>query len=174
MHKNSDSLPFDLSPSTWQSINTREIVLSEHPCLQFYSTTPSVIFRHVFTQYSDWCNFCANRWFVLEVIGGGVYYKLTLLSFEFGNESAARLLWRGLCPNRRIPCRKQSVALIGNLGEKRTYTREIQMKNFKSAKKIQNTARLSCKLIIMILMVWRVADRWQYDAGTQHDGEVVV
>jgi hypothetical protein len=46
--------------------------------------------------------------------------------------------------------------------------------NFKSAIKIQNTARLSCKLTIMIFMVQRVADRWQYDAGMQHDGEVVV
>jgi hypothetical protein len=53
-------------------------------------------------------------------------------------------------------------------------TREIQMKNLKSAIKIQNTARLSCKLTVMILMVWRVSDRWQYDAGMQHDGEVVV
>ena len=26
----------------------------------------------------------------------------------------------------------------------------------------------------MILMVWRVADRWQYNAGMQHDGAVVV
>jgi hypothetical protein len=46
--------------------------------------------------------------------------------------------------------------------------------NLKSAIKIQKTARLSCKLTIIILMVWRVADRWQYDAGMQHDGEVVV
>jgi hypothetical protein len=46
--------------------------------------------------------------------------------------------------------------------------------NVKSAIKIQNTARLSCKLTIMILMVRRVAERWQYDAGMQHDGEVVV
>jgi len=33
--------------------------------------------------------------------------------------------------------------------------------NLKSAIKIRNTARLSCKLATMILMVWRVADRWQ-------------
>ena len=46
--------------------------------------------------------------------------------------------------------------------------------NLKSAVKIRNTARLSCKLTTMILMVLRVADRWQYDAGTQHDGAVVV
>jgi hypothetical protein len=46
--------------------------------------------------------------------------------------------------------------------------------NLKSAIKTQNTARLSCKLTIMILMSWRVADTWQYDAGMQHDGEVVV
>jgi hypothetical protein len=32
-------------------------------------------------------------------------------------------------------------------------TREIQMKTLKSAIKIKNTARLSCKLTIMILMV---------------------
>jgi hypothetical protein len=25
----------------------------------------------------------------------------------------------------------------------------------------------------MILMVWRMADRWQYDAGMQRDGAVV-
>ena len=48
------------------------------------------------------------------------------------------------------------------------------MKTLKSAKKIRNTARLSCKLTTMILMVRRVADRWQYDAGMQHDGAVVV
>ena len=46
--------------------------------------------------------------------------------------------------------------------------------NLKSAIKIRNTAPLSCKLTTMILMVWRVADRWQYDAGMQHDGAVVV
>jgi hypothetical protein len=46
--------------------------------------------------------------------------------------------------------------------------------NLKIAIKIRNRARLSCKLTTMILMVWRVADRWQYDAGTQHDGAVLV
>jgi hypothetical protein len=45
--------------------------------------------------------------------------------------------------------------------------------NFKIAIKIRNTARLSCKLAAMILMVWRMADRWQYDAGMQRDGAVV-
>jgi len=35
--------------------------------------------------------------------------------------------------------------------------------NLKSVIKIRTT---------MILMVWRVADRWQYDAGMQHDGAV--
>jgi len=30
------------------------------------------------------------------------------------------------------------------------------------------------KLTKVILMVWIVADRWQYDAGMQHDGAVVV
>jgi len=48
------------------------------------------------------------------------------------------------------------------------------MKNPKSAVKIRNTARLFCKLTIMILVVSRVAERWQYDAGMQHDGAVVV
>ena len=33
---------------------------------------------------------------------------------------------------------------------------------------------MSSKLTTMILMVGRVADRWQYDAGMQHDGAVVV
>jgi hypothetical protein len=37
--------------------------------------------------------------------------------------------------------------------------------NLKSAIKIRNTDRSSCKLAAMILMVWRIADRWQYDAG---------
>jgi hypothetical protein len=55
----------------------------------------------------------------------------------------------------------------------RTYEGDSN-ENFESALKIQNTAHLSCKLTIMILMVWRVADRWQYDAGMQHNGEVVV
>jgi hypothetical protein len=45
---------------------------------------------------------------------------------------------------------------------------------FKSAIKIKKTARLSCKFTIMILIVWRMVDRQQYDAGMQHDGEVVV
>jgi hypothetical protein len=53
------------------------------------------------------------------------------------------------------------------------YERESN-ENLKSAIKIRNTAHLSCKLTTMILMVWRVADRWQYDAGIQHDGAVVV
>jgi len=52
--------------------------------------------------------------------------------------------------------------------------RESHMKNFKSAIKIRNTVRLSCKLTTVILMVWRVADRWQYDTGMQYDGAVVV
>jgi hypothetical protein len=47
-------------------------------------------------------------------------------------------------------------------------------KNLKSAIKILNTARLSCKLTAVILMVRIVADRWQYDAGMQHDGAAVV
>ena len=55
-----------------------------------------------------------------------------------------------------------------------SYTKESQMETLKSAIKIRNTARLSCILTTMILMVWRVADRWQYDAGMQHDGAVVV
>jgi len=46
--------------------------------------------------------------------------------------------------------------------------------NLKSSVKILNTARLSFKLTTVILMVWRVADRWQYDAGMQHDGAVVL
>jgi hypothetical protein len=36
--------------------------------------------------------------------------------------------------------------------------------NLKSAIKIRNTARLLCKLTTVLLMGWRVADRWQYDA----------
>ena len=55
------------------------------------------------------------------------------------------------------------------------YTHEGESnENLKSAIKIQNTARLSCKLTTMIIMVLRVADRWQYDAGKQHNGAVVV
>jgi len=46
--------------------------------------------------------------------------------------------------------------------------------NLKSAIKIRNTARLSCKSTTAILMVRRVADRWQHDAGMRHDGAVVV
>jgi len=46
--------------------------------------------------------------------------------------------------------------------------------NIKSAIKIRNRVRLSCKLTTVILMVLRVADMWQYDAGMQHDGAVVV
>jgi len=46
--------------------------------------------------------------------------------------------------------------------------------NLKGMIIIWNTAQLSCKLIIMILMVWRVADRWQYDSGMQHNSAVVV
>jgi hypothetical protein len=34
--------------------------------------------------------------------------------------------------------------------------------NFKSAIKIRNIDRLSCKLTTMIIRVLRVADRWQY------------
>jgi hypothetical protein len=45
--------------------------------------------------------------------------------------------------------------------------------NLKSAIKIRNTLRLSSKLAGMILMVWRMADRWQYDVGMQRDGAVV-
>jgi len=39
------------------------------------------------------------------------------------------------------------------------YKRESN-ENLTSAIKIQNTARLSCKLTTAILMVWRVADRF--------------
>jgi len=46
--------------------------------------------------------------------------------------------------------------------------------NFKSVIKIRNTARLSCKLTTILLMVLTVADRWQYDAGMKLDGAIVV
>ena len=46
--------------------------------------------------------------------------------------------------------------------------------NLKNAIKIRNTARFSRKLTTVLLMGWRVADRWQYDARMQHDGPVVV
>jgi len=46
--------------------------------------------------------------------------------------------------------------------------------NIKSVIKIQNTIQLSCKLATAILMVWTVADRWQYDGGMQHDGAAIV
>jgi len=46
--------------------------------------------------------------------------------------------------------------------------------NLKIVIKIRNTARLSCKLATVILMVRRVVDRWQYDGGTQHDGAELV
>jgi hypothetical protein len=42
--------------------------------------------------------------------------------------------------------------------------------NFKSAIIIRNTARLSCKLTTVLLMGWRVVDRWYYDARMQHGG----
>jgi hypothetical protein len=61
--------------------------------------------------------------------------------------------------------------LIGNA---KFYMYKVESnENLKSAIKIRNTARLSCKLAGMILMVWRMADRWQYDAGMQRDGAVV-
>jgi hypothetical protein len=46
--------------------------------------------------------------------------------------------------------------------------------NLKSAIKIPNTTRLSYKLATVILTVWKVADRWQYNEEMQHDGAVVV
>jgi len=46
--------------------------------------------------------------------------------------------------------------------------------NLKSAIKMRNIARLSFKLTTMVLVVRRVANRWQYDAGMQHDDAVVV
>jgi len=46
--------------------------------------------------------------------------------------------------------------------------------NLKSVIKIRNAARLASKLATVMLIVWRVADRWQYDGGTQHDGAVIV
>jgi hypothetical protein len=45
--------------------------------------------------------------------------------------------------------------------------------NLKSAIKIKKTARLPCKLTAIIRVVWRMADRWQYDAGMQHEGAIV-
>ena len=55
-----------------------------------------------------------------------------------------------------------------------TCTKASQTKNLKSVIKIRNTARLSCTLATVIFMVLRVADRWQYDEGTQHDGAAIV
>jgi hypothetical protein len=46
--------------------------------------------------------------------------------------------------------------------------------NLKCAIKIRNTARFSFMLATVLLMVLRGADRWQYDAGMQHDGAVVL
>jgi len=56
---------------------------------------------------------------------------------------------------------------------RRIYEEESN-ENLKRSIKIRNTARLSCKLTTMILMVLRVADRRKNDAGMQHDGAVVV
>jgi hypothetical protein len=42
----------------------------------------------------------------------------------------------------------------------------------KSAIKIRNTARFSCKLATVLLMVCKVANKWHYDAGMQRDGAV--
>jgi hypothetical protein len=63
----------------------------------------------------------------------------------------------------------ESLCLMGHY----TYEGESN-ENLKSAIKILNTARLSCKLTTVLLMSWRVADSWQYNAGMQHDGTVVV
>jgi len=38
--------------------------------------------------------------------------------------------------------------------------------NLRSVIKIRNTARLSCKLTTVILMVWRVADMWYWCRNT--------
>jgi len=46
--------------------------------------------------------------------------------------------------------------------------------NLESVIEIQNIARFSCKLATVIFMVWRVADRWQYNGGKQHDGAEIV
>jgi len=46
--------------------------------------------------------------------------------------------------------------------------------NLKSVITFWNTAKLSCKLATVILIVWRGANRWQYDGGMQHDGAALV
>ena len=64
-------------------------------------------------------------------------------------------------------------AVSRNIKTVRSYEGESN-ENLKSAIKIGNTTQFSCKLTTMIIMVCRVTDRWQYDAGMQHDGAVVV
>jgi hypothetical protein len=77
--------------------------------------------------------------------------------------------------DRRVLISTDSRITLESLKNRKNHTYEGDSnENLKSAIRIQNTARLSCKLTIMILMVRRVADRWQYDARMQHDGEVVV
>jgi len=44
--------------------------------------------------------------------------------------------------------------------------------NLKVRKKLET--QFDFKLATVILMVWRAVDRWQDDAGMQHDGAVVV
>ena len=48
------------------------------------------------------------------------------------------------------------------------------MKTLKKCDKNLKHSSIGCKVTSLILMVRKVADRWQYDIGMQHDGAVVV
>jgi hypothetical protein len=90
----------------------------------------------------------------------------------FGKRSVVQLVARYL-NEWAIPVTAITVQHIQGVSGKQRYVGESN-ENLKSVIKIRNTARLSCKLATVILMVWRVANRWRNDGGAQHDGVAIV
>ena len=150
----STTLPSTVLPST--SVYPTLIRLPLPSSLSLMLKVPSPLSFRSFVNFSlytlpSFLSFCLN--FQLPLLSHTI--TMTSLSFPRILENSAMCLyqvWQGLDIT----------------------SEEESNENLKSAIKIRNTARLSCKLTTVILMVWRVTDRWQYDAGMQRDGAVVV
>ena len=150
------TLPSTVLPST--SVYPTLIRLTLPSSLSLMLKVPSPLSFYSFVNFSlytlpSFLSFCLN--FQLSLLSHTITMTIDSLSFPHILENSAMCLYRVW----------QGLDII--------YEEESN-ENLTSAIITLNTARLSCKLTTVILMVWRVADRWQYDAGMQQDGAVVV
>ena len=137
------TLPSTVLPSTSVCPTLIRLPLPSSLSLMLKVPSPLSFYSSVnFSLYTlpSFLSFCLN--FQLSLLSHTITMTTDSLSFPRILENSAMCLyqvWHGLDI---------------------TYEEEPN-ENLKSAITIRNTARLSCKLTTVILMVWRVAERWQ-------------